>query len=69
MVLDSYSILHHKNFGNTSVSPVSSVRDLGVYLDADVTMYRPTSLLSLDRVSRHFDGSAAYGVLYHDMPC
>jgi len=24
--------------GNTSVSPVSSVRDLGVYLDADVTM-------------------------------
>jgi len=48
------------------VLPVSSVRDLGVYLDADVAIWRHTSLLSRDRVSRHCDGSGACGVLYLD---
>jgi len=49
--------------GSTDVQPVSSVRDLGVYIDADM------SLSLSDRVLRLFVKSGVYVVLFHVMPC
>ena len=47
--------------GSASVLPVSTVRDLGVYLDSDVRL-TPTSLLPSGHVSRYCDKYEACGV-------
>jgi len=51
--------------GNTNVLPVRSVRDLGVYIDADVTMM---SLPSSSRVLPLCVESGACGVYFHVTP-
>ena len=54
---------HAVRIGSTGVQPVSAVRDLGIMLDAEVTMSTHVS----KQVSRHCDGSVACGV--HTTSC
>ena len=50
------------HIGTTDVQPVSSTRDLGVYIDTDMSM-RITSQPSSERASRHYVRSGACGDL------
>jgi len=50
--------------GNLNVEPVSSVRDLGVYLDTDMSMDTHITNLSVP-VSASCDRYAAYVARYH----
>ena len=54
--------------GSTDVQPVTSIRDLGVYIDADMTMRTHVQLLS-EHVSLLYVKSGAFGDLCHLMPC
>ena len=55
--------------GNTTVLPVSQVRDLGVYLDADVTIWKRMLLRPSEHVSRRCDRYEVCDVPYHATPC
>ena len=55
--------------GNTEVLPVKSVRDLGVYIDADVTMRAHVTNASFGRVLLLYVRSGVCGVRSHVMLC
>ena len=54
--------------GNTSVLPVSAVRDLGIYIDADLTMSTHVTT-TVRPASQHSGGYEECGVPSHVMLC